>query len=184
VFDPLSILSISTDFRDKVTTQEYGKRQSIDGFKIIDLKLMTDDGGSFTELARIDETGHLEAYPEFHVRQISYSLLLPGAIKAFHLHFCQEDVWFVPPADRLLVGLIDVRADSATRGISMRIPLGGGKAQLLVIPRGVGHGVANLGTVPASIFYFVSQQFDINDPDERRLPYDCLGKDFWSIQPG
>ncbi len=172
------------EYRDLISTQYYGKKPAIDGVRLIELRTMTDDGGSFLEIARFDESGHLDSLPDFQVRQTSFSLVLPGAIKAFHLHFRQDDVWFVPPGDRLLAGLIDVRANSPSKGVSMRVALGGGKAQLLFIPRGVGHGVANLGTVPGTIFYFVNQQFNLDDPDERRLPHDCVGDHFWEILPG
>jgi len=180
----LNASGISPEFRDKVTTQEYVKRPTIEGVRLIDLRQLTDDGGSFLEVARFDERGYLEALPDFQVRQSSYSLVLPGAIKAFHLHYRQDDVWFVPPTDRLLAGLVDVRAESPSSGVSLRIALGGGKSQLLFIPRGVAHGVANIGQVPSTIFYFVNQQFNASDPDERRLPFDTLGDRFWEIQPG
>ena len=176
--------AIGPDYREHVTTQEYPKRTLIEGLQIIDLRMMLDDGGNFAELIRLDETGHLLQIPTFQVRQSSYSLVLPGAIKAFHLHYNQEDVWFIPPTDRILMGLLDARGDSPTYQQSMRFVLGAGKAQLLYIPRGVAHGCANLGTVPATIVYFVNQQFNIADPDERRLPYDILGKDFWEITQG
>ncbi|MBV9851097.1 MAG: dTDP-4-dehydrorhamnose 3,5-epimerase, partial [Armatimonadetes bacterium] len=52
------------------------------------------------------------------------------------------------------------------------------------IPRGVAHGGANVGLVPATILYYVNQRFDISDPDERRLPWDILGEDFWKVTPG
>lgn len=180
----LTISDFRPDFQERITTQTYEPAAKIDGVRIIDLRLMIDDGGSFAELVRFDENGNLEAIPEFKARQSSYSLVLPGAIKAFHLHFNQEDVWFVPPDDRLLVGLVDARKDSPTSGNTMRFVLGGGRARLLYIPRGVAHGAANIGTEPARIIYFVNQQFNIEDPDERRLPWDIAGADFWEMVPG
>jgi dTDP-4-dehydrorhamnose 3,5-epimerase len=180
----LTISDFRPDFQERISTQTYEAAARIDGVQIIDLRLMIDDGGSFAELVRFDENGNLEAIPEFKARQSSYSLVLPGAIKAFHLHFNQEDVWFVPPDDRLLVGLIDARKDSPTSGKTMRLVLGGGRARLLYIPRGVAHGAANIGSEPARIIYFVNQQFNINDPDERRLPWDAAGADFWEMVPG
>lgn len=182
--DKLSPTDLGPEFQAVVSTQEYGRRTPIEGVKLIDLRLMIDDGGSFAELVRFDEHGHLEAIPEFQVRQSSYSQVLPGAIKAFHLHYNQEDVWFVPPTDRLLIGLIDARKNSPTYNQSMRFVMGGGKAQLLYIPRGVGHGGGNIGTHPATILYYVNQQFSLNDPDERRLPWDMLGKEFWELTQG
>ena len=181
---PLTVDDLGPDFTACLTTQYYGGGKRIDGVQIIDLRLLVDDGGSFAELARFDDRGNLEAIPGFQVRQSSYSLVLPGAIKAFHLHFNQDDVWFVPPTDRLLVGLVDARANSSSYGVTMRFVLGGGKAQLLFIPRGVGHGGANVGLSPATIFYYVNQRFSLQNPDERRLPWDMLGKEFWQIAPG
>jgi len=180
----LSPADFGPDYSDLITTQEYGGSAKIHDVRFIDLRLMNDDGGSFAELVRLDENGNLAAAPDFKVRQSSYSLVLPGSIKAFHLHFNQEDVWFVPPTDRLLIGLIDCRKDSPTYNVSMRFVLGGGKAQLLYIPRGVAHGGGNLWSTPSTIVYFVNQQFNLADPDERRLPWDVLGADFWQMTPG
>jgi dTDP-4-dehydrorhamnose 3,5-epimerase len=181
---PLNRAEISPEYRDLVTTQEYPKRTPIEGVQIVDLRLMQDDGGSFAELVRLDDNGRLLAFPDFQVRQSSYSLVLPGAVKAFHLHFNQEDVWFVPPTDRLLIGLLDVRDASPTRGQTMRFVMGAGKAQLLHIPRGVAHGCGNLGATPVTILYYVNQHFNLDDPDERRLPWDALGESFWQITQG
>ncbi len=184
MLDTLTPDDLGPDFRSVITTQEYTRATPIEGVRLIDLRLMVDDGGSFAELVRFDESGRLLSIPEFQVRQSSYSQVLPGAVKAFHLHYHQEDVWFVPPTDRLLIGLIDARKASPTYNQSMRFVMGGGKAQLLYIPRGVGHGGANIGTQPATILYYVNQHFDLNDPDERRLPWDLLGREFWQITQG
>ncbi len=175
---------LAPEYASAVSTQEYTRKTPIEGVQIIELRHMTDDGGSFAELVRFDDRGCLLQIPSFQVRQSSYSLVLPGAIKAFHLHYNQEDVWFVPPTDRLLVGLIDCRKDSPTKGSSMRLVMGGGKAQLVYIPRGVAHGGANIGTQNATILYYVNQHFNLDDPDERRLPWDILGTDFWEMTPG
>jgi dTDP-4-dehydrorhamnose 3,5-epimerase-like enzyme len=175
---------LGSEFQQAVFTQDYSKKPSIEGVRFIDLRLMVDDGGSFAELVRFNEDGSLEAIPEFKPRQASYSEVLPGAIKAFHLHYGQEDVWFVPPTDQLVIGLVDARKDSSTYQNTMRFVMGSTKAQLLYIPRGVGHGCANLGSKPGHIMYFVNQQFNLSDPDERRLPWDHLGKAFWEITQG
>ena len=182
--EKLTPQSLAPEYASAVTTQSYAKSTPIAGVQILPLNLLTDDGGSFAELVRFDEKGCLLQIPEFQVRQSSYSLVLPGAIKAFHLHFNQEDVWFVPPTDRLLVGLLDCRESSPTKGVSMRLVMGGGKAQLVYIPRGVAHGGANIGTQNATILYYVNQHFSLDDPDERRLPWDILGADFWEMVAG
>jgi len=180
----LTFDDLAPEFAAQLTTQEYAKRPTIDGVRVLDLRLMTDDGGNFAELVRLDDQGRLLAIPEFQVRQSSYSQILPGAVKAFHLHYNQEDVWFVPPSDRLLVGLLDCRKASPSCGVSMRLVLGVGRAQLLYIPRGVAHGAANIGQDPGTILYYVNQHFNLEDPDERRLPWDLLGTEFWQMTPG
>jgi dTDP-4-dehydrorhamnose 3,5-epimerase len=160
-------------YRDALSAQSYEKSQ-LDGVRLLDLKLLSDEGGDFCEIARFLQNGALS----------DFSLMEPGAIKAWHLHRLQDDLWFVPPAERLLVGLLDVRDSSRTYQTHLRLTMGAGKPQCLFIPRGVAHGVANLGLVPATILYLVNQVFNSADPDEHRLPYDLLGADFWQIRPG
>ena len=180
---PLELSDIKEEQRTHVARQEYGGAPQIDGVRLLPLRTFVEDGGTFTELARLAD-GALDGLEDFLVRQVNCSLMAAGAIKAWHLHFNQEDIWFVPPSQALLVGLWDVRSASPTAGNSVRFVLGRGRSQLLYIPRGVAHGAANLGTDDVFLFYFVNQQFNAQDPDERRLPYDALGKDFWEMRPG
>ncbi len=168
---------------DALSVQSYEKTPVIDGVVMKELRTFVDDGGSFMELLRLSQ-GISEHFPEFEVKQVNFSQVLPTVIKAFHLHLHQEDVWFIPPHERLLVVLTDQRKDSATQGVTMRMVMGAGKAQLLYIPRGVAHGNANLWSNPASLVYFVNQQFNPTDPDEGRLPWDFLGKEIWEITKG
>lgn len=175
---------VGPDYRPQVTTQNYGARPKIDGVSVVDLALFSDEGGDFCELARFNPDGSLAAIPGYHPAQSSYSYMDPGTIKAWHLHSRQDDLWFVPPHDRLLVGLLDTREGSESYGTSIRLTLGAGKARLLLIPRGVAHGAANLSSRPAHIVYMANAAFDPQQPDEHRLPWDILGPDFWTIQPG
>jgi dTDP-4-dehydrorhamnose 3,5-epimerase-like enzyme len=181
---PLTPENIGDELRHQVFAQDYTPKPKIEGVQILDLRLMVDDGGTFAELIRLDENGNLEALPEFKVRQSSYSEMLPGAVKAFHLHYNQEDVWFVAPTDRLVIGLIDARKDSPTYNVNQRFVMGAGRAQLLYIPRGVAHGAANISPKSSTIVYFVNQHFNLQDADEQRLPWDILGKDFWQMTMG
>src|SRR2546422_6785213 len=102
--------------------QSYGLAPSIDGVELVELKRFADDGGTLTELARLSD-GRTAAVAGFTLRQINYSELAAGAIKAFHLHTRQTDVWYVPPGDRLLVVLVDVRQGSKTEGVRVRLVL-------------------------------------------------------------
>lgn len=162
--------------------QTYGERPTIDGMALSELRRFNDDGGAMTELLRLsgEEALGLEG---FRPAQINYASLQPGAIKAFHVHLRQTDVWFVPPEDRVLAVLLDLRADSKTEGRQVRMMLGDGNSRLLRIPPGVAHGCRNLNDRPAHIIYFTDRQFTV-DPeecDEGRLPWDLAGKEIWDV---
>jgi dTDP-4-dehydrorhamnose 3,5-epimerase len=184
VQQPLDRDALGSPFREQLTTQDYSGSKMIDGVEFLQLRQLVDDGGDFMEIVRLNAHGELAAKPGMHISQINYSHVLPGAIKAFHLHFNQEDVWFVPPTDRLLIGLLDAREGSPTYQERMRFVLGAGQMRMLYIPRGVAHGAANPWQQAMQMFYFVNQQFSLEDADERRLPWDICGSDFWEITKG
>lgn len=175
---------VGEEYRSTVSTQSYGEKPQIEGVRALALRDFHDEGGDFCEIVRFEADGSLQGAPGYRPAQISYSLMEPGTIKAWHLHQNQDDLWFLPADARLLVGLLDTRAESPTKRTSMRLTFGAGTAHLLLIPRGVAHGVANLGQSAARLMYFVNCPFDPEKPDEHRLPHDLLGPDFWTIRPG
>lgn len=179
---PLTKNDLDESVRDKVYTQEYSGSQSINGVKLITLSHHVGEESDFVELLRLSENGHMEGIPEFAVRQISRSLQYPGAVKAWHLHFIQDELWYVPMEGHLLVGLWDVRNASPTKSKTMRLVMGKSASSLLYIPHGVAHGSANLTGQPVPIIYCVNSQFDPKNPDERRIPWDSQGADFWKPQ--
>ena len=168
-----------------LSVQGYAAPPEIDGVQVVDLKRFVDDGGSFLELGRL--TGGMSAaLPGFEVRQINYSELEPGAIKAFHVHRRQTDVWFVPPDDKMLLVLLDARAGSRSEGVQRRLVLGDGASRLVRIPPGVAHGVKNLAPSRGRIIYLVDAHFtaDPDRCDEGRLPWDFAGADVWDTARG
>ena len=171
--------------RDQYQVQDYSPKPEIDGLEIIELRRFNDDGGSMTELARLD-AGVLQGVDGFTARQMNYSTMDPLAIKAFHLHKRQTDVWFVPPTDKILLCVGDVRSGSPTEGVVQRIVLGDGKSFVVRIPPGVAHGCKNLRAAELSvIIYFVDVQFSIDDEcDEGRLPWDHFGTEIWDVERG
>ncbi|MBI2415375.1 MAG: dTDP-4-dehydrorhamnose 3,5-epimerase family protein [Candidatus Kerfeldbacteria bacterium] len=182
---PLTSQDLITDLQSAVTVQDYTGTTMIAGVKIVELKTLIDDGGYFLELQRWTKQAMTD-FPEFSLQQMNYSEMDPGVIKAWHLHYQQEDIWFVPPSDKLLVCLRDCRTQSPTAGQLLRLVAGAGKAKLIYIPRGVAHGAANLWKQPAAIIYFVNNQFtpqpDVTD--EHRLPWDQFGTSVWELTRG
>jgi len=173
-------MALSDAAKRAYSVQSYAPAPAIAGVEIAELRRFQDDGGSFTELGRLAGGAH-GAFKGFEVKQVNYSEMDPGVIKAFHLHQRQTDVWFVPPSDKMLLVLLDVRAGSATEGQHRRLVLGDGASRLVRIPPGVAHGVRNLGRERGRIIYFVDVQFspEPNDCDEGRLPWDFAGADIW-----
>jgi dTDP-4-dehydrorhamnose 3,5-epimerase len=163
--------------------QDYSSQPAIEGVEFIDLRRFNDDGGSMTELGRLAD-GDLAGVEGFKARQINYSVMEPQAIKAFHLHRRQTDVWFVPPSDKILLVLGDLREGSATKGLVKRVVLGDGNSRLVRIPPGVAHGCKNLRAAAAStIIYFVDVQFSTDEHcDEGCVPWDFFGAEVWEVE--
>jgi dTDP-4-dehydrorhamnose 3,5-epimerase len=171
--------------RERYKVQDYSPRPRIAGLEIIELKRFNDDGGSMTELARLAD-GQVKGLEGFVARQVNYSTMDPLAIKAFHLHRRQTDVWFVPPTDKILLVVGDVRAGSRTEKLVQRIVLGDGRSFLVRIPPGVAHGCKNLLRDRLSVIvYFVDVNFSPGeDCDEGRLPWDHFGAEVWEVERG
>ena len=178
-------MEFSPDAKRAFHVQTYGGASAIDGVRVTDLTRHADDGGSMTELARLTD-GRAAGLGDFTVRQVNYSEVAPGVIKAFHVHGRQTDVWYVPPADRMLIVLLDVRKGARSEGARMRLMLGNGASRLLRIPPGVAHGLRNLGATTGRIIYFTDLHFSAEPSqcDEGRLPWDFAGTDVWEATKG
>jgi dTDP-4-dehydrorhamnose 3,5-epimerase len=187
---PLTPDDLIEEARTGLTRQSYSARPPVSGVALSEIAVSRSADGLFAEIARVDGDGGLEGVAGFRAVQWNWSLLQPGAVKAWHLHLNQEDLFIVPPAATLLVGLADLRReaqrDAGTRPSPQRLVLGAGRCHRLLIPPGVAHGVANLGTEPQTLLYAVSRFFtpDPDRTDEWRLPWDHFGAEFWSMGRG
>ncbi len=173
-------MKLVSELKSFFTYQDYGKRPQIEGVVVTELRRSVEDGGSMTELARF--TGGLPAaFPEFALAQLNYSTIQPQVVKAFHLHHRQTDIWFVPPEDRIVLVLVDVRAGSSTEKIVTKMMLGDGRSLLVRIPPGVAHGCRNVGDKAARIVYMTDVHFsaEAGATDEGRLPWDLVGAEIW-----
>ncbi len=157
----------------------------IDGIIIKKLKVFDDridpgeqiaTPGFLMEVLRSDE-GLLKKFG-----QTTFTLTHPGAIKAFHWHQKQDDLWFIATGKARVV-LYDLRDDSPTKGETQVISAGEGDYKLIVIPKGVAHGYQVLGQEPVLLFYHTTECYDPKNPDEHRIPWDdkMIGFD-WGLQ--
>lgn len=179
-------VKISEKHKKKLAKQKYDKEVNIEGVKVAEIENFVTEDGTFNEVARISK-GRITKPPEFsdfEVVQINHSLLVPGTRKAWHLHEKQDEIWFIHPNSRVIVGLLDVREGSPTQDKIMRLVLGGGKTHLVYIPRGVAHGVSNpYYKKEATMTYFMNNTY--NGTDELRLPFDyAVPPDFWEMKKG
>ena len=166
--------------------QDYSPKKFIEGIKLTEVKRFTGEDGSFNEIVRLDQKGSVVVPDElagFVIRQINHSRVVPGTVKAWHFHYQQDEIWFIHPEAKVIVGLLDLREGSKTKKLSMKLSLGDGRTYLVYIPRGVAHGLSNPYQKEATMTYLVNNWF--NGEDEQRLPYDFLvGKEFWEIEKG
>jgi dTDP-4-dehydrorhamnose 3,5-epimerase-like enzyme len=183
---PLGPDDLLDDVRADLARQSYAPRPRIAGVRLVEAAVFRSPDGLFAELARLDGDREVEGFPGLRPVQWNWSLLEPGAVKAWHLHFDQDDLWIVPPDARVLVGLADLRRGSPTASALERFVLGAGRCDRLLIPRGVAHGVANLGARPQALLYAVTRHFtpDPARTDEWRLPWDRFGAAFWTMDRG
>lgn len=177
--EQLTEQDIDESITPKMYSQEYKEKVTIEGVKLINLKNFVGEDGDLSEVIKLNNAGEVEGVPGFKIAQINSTKIYPGTIKGWHLHFKQNDLWHVLPSGHLIVCLWDVRKSSPTKGKTMRFALGGGNTHLLFIPKGVAHGASNISTHDAQVLYFVDQKFDMNNPDEKRIPWDSLGADMW-----
>ena len=167
-----------------LTFQSYAPRPAIDGVIYLPLKKHRALEGSFMEYLRISE-GAIEGLPfPFTVRQISFSQAVPGRINAFHVHpkAVQDELWCVL-AGAMMIWLVDVRADSPTPGVRRRYLLNGEEPGMLYIPAGVAHGY-QAGAEGALLVYAINAQFNLQHPNEGRLPWDHFGAGLWEEDRG
>jgi dTDP-4-dehydrorhamnose 3,5-epimerase len=112
--------------------------------------------------------------------QVSCALNYPGAIKAFHFHREQTDVW-AAAMGMLQVALVDLREGSPAFGQRNTLYIGTLRPWQILIPPGVGHGYKVVGTGAAMLVYCTDRFY--NPADEGRIAYDDPGIAYdWELQ--
>ena len=177
-------IALTESAAQALTFQRYGPQPALAGVAYLPLKKHRALDGSFMEYLRITDDAVEQLPIPFSVRQVSFAQAVPGRINAFHLHpkATQDELWTVI-AGALRVWLVDVRQDSPTCGVQRQFVLTGEEPALLYIPTGVAHGY-QAGVEGATLVYAMNAQFDIQDPNEGRLPWDFFGAELWEADRG
>ena len=136
---------------------------NIDGVRINQLGNVITRSGFMTEIFRID-------WPAIGitVRQINWVQLNPGAVTDWHAHAKQTD-HLIGVGGNIKLALWDGRDDSPTRGATGIMRLGIFRPVMVIVPRGVWHGLRNESGEPAGYINVIDELYEHADPDNWRL---------------
>ena len=150
----------------------------IDGVRIEPFAVYPDDRGYFLEVQRLGR-GLSADFPADST-QISAALNYPGAIKAFHYHLHQTDLW-TPVKGTMQVALADLRRKSPTFGKRNTLYVGPMRPWRLLIPPGVAHGYKVVGAEESLLVYLTNRIY--SPKDEGRIRFDDPGIAYdWDTQ--
>ena len=148
----------------------------IDGIVITPLKQIPDERGKIMHMMRSDD-------PQFErFGEIYFSMVYPGAIKAWHLHTKMTLNYAVVSGTIKLV-LYDPRPSSPTKGEVQEIFLGEQNYIRVKIPPGIYNGFKGVGAVPALVANCATIPHDPTeiqrlDPFSKDIPYS------WDLRHG
>jgi dTDP-4-dehydrorhamnose 3,5-epimerase len=146
----------------------------IAGVVIEPLLQIPDERGKVMRMMRKTD----EAFEEFG--EVYFSVVLPGAIKGWHLHH-RMTINYAVPFGRIKLVLYDEREDSPTRGQIQEIFLGGDHYARVTVPPFVWNGFKGYGTTEAIVCNCATivhdpEEIERLDPFDLRIPYD------WSLK--
>ncbi len=150
--------------------------QPIDGVLVKPLRQILDERGKVMHMLRADA-------PEFErFGEIYFSIVNPGAIKAWHLHR-EMALNYAVPVGNIKMVLYDDREGSRTRGALMEIFTGPDDYKLVQVPPLVWNGFKGIGVVPALVANCATvphrpDEIVRLDPVSPKIPYD------WALKNG
>ena len=148
----------------------------IAGVSVTPLRQIVDERGKIMHFMRKDDP----SFDKFG--EVYFSQVMPGAIKAWHLH-TEMDLNYAVVSGRIKLVLYDPRDGSATRGELMELFLSPENYQRVHVPHGVWNGFKGVGTEAALVVNCATIPHDPGeikrmDPFDKSIPYD------WSLKHG
>ena len=148
----------------------------IDGVIVTPLRQIPDERGKVMHMLRCDTA------PFNQFGEIYFSVVYPGAIKAWQLHKRMILNYAVPHGHIKFV-LYDDRSGSPTKGELQEIFLGPDNYMLVTVPSMVWNGFKGLGSEPAIVANCASIPHDPNEI-ERLSPFNSLITYDWGLKHG
>ena len=148
----------------------------IDGLRVTPLRRIPDERGAVFHMLREDS----EAFERFG--EIYFSMVYPGAIKAWHQHL-EMTLNYAVPAGMVKLVCYDDRPGSATKGNLVELHVGELNYVLVTIPPLVWNGFKGEGTTPALVANCSTvphrpDEIVRMDPFSASIPYD------WALRHG
>lgn len=144
----------------------------IEGVKVKNLKVISDERGRLMEILRSDD----EIFSRFG--QVYMTTAKPGAVKAWHYHKKQTDN-FVCVYGKIRLALYDARINSNTYREVDEFILSLDEPKVVQIPPEVYHGFKCVGDQEAIVINTPTRAYNRESPDEYRIdayendiPYD------------
>lgn len=141
----------------------------IKGVEIHPLRQIPDERGKVMHMLRRDDPW----FGEFG--EIYFSVVFPGAIKAWHLHR-RMTLNYAVPSGRIKLVVFDDRDDSPTRGELQEIFTGEDAYSLVTVPPGLWNGFKGVSTAAAIVANCATVPHDPDeivrlDPFSPKIPY-------------
>ena len=148
----------------------------IKGVTVRPLRRIPDERGAVFHMLRADSEG-FERFGEIY-----FSLVYPGAIKAWHQHL-RMTLNYAVPIGMIKLVCYDDRPDSESRGTILEVFTGELNYALITIPPGVWNGFKGISETPALVANCATEPHSPDeivrlDPFDPRIAYD------WSIRHG
>jgi dTDP-4-dehydrorhamnose 3,5-epimerase len=148
----------------------------IEGLIVTPLRRIPDERGAVFHMMRDDD-------PDFdRFGEIYFSMVYPGAIKAWHVHR-EMTLNYAVPVGMVKLVCYDDRPDSPTKGGLVELHVGELNYCRVTIPPLVWNGFKGVGSGPALVANCASvhhspDEIDRLDPFSDRIPYD------WALRHG
>jgi len=134
----------------------------IEGVKVKELKVISDDRGRLMEILRKDD----KIFQKFG--QVYMTTAYPGIIKAWHFHKIQTDN-FICVKGKIKLVLYDSRQDSPTFKEINEFIISLDEPKLIQIPPFVYHGFECISEDEAMVINTITEPYNRENPDECRV---------------
>lgn len=150
----------------------------LEGVKIKQLKVITDERGFLMEMLRCDD----EIFEKFG--QVYLTVCNPDYVKGWHYHKKQTDNFVVVKGNAKVV-LFDMRENSKTKAQIQEVFMGEKNPILLKIPPFVVHGITPMDNNPVYLINCPTLPYYYKEPDEYRIDFKSGEIPYnWGVEKG